>query len=482
MESLKDLLTPFKDCVIKNKGNPKITGICSNSKKIQHGDLYVAIVGQKFDGRDFIEEAIKAGAKAVITDLYNPLLDPKIPQVITKNPGKLAQELALKFYERPSILIGVTGTNGKTTVTYLVKSLLDQLDKKTALIGTCEIDTLQYRMNAKLTTPDGIELCRYMQDAKKGGAYALAMEVSSHALDQKRILGVKFDIALFTNLTHDHLDYHKTFEAYKNAKGLLFSKDYVKKDGLCVFNIDDPVGIEYKNKAPFKTTTYSLKDPSADLHLSDLVIKKEGTFGKLCYQNSSYDFYSPLIGKFNASNALCAVATALHLGFDIQKILEALKTVSGAKGRLEKVTKNIIIDFAHTPDGLESVLSTLKEMDYKKVHVLFGCGGDRDRLKRPKMAEIAQKLADVITITSDNPRTEDPLQIIEDIKKGLSSFDQIQIEVDRKLAIQKAIQKLKADEILVLCGKGHEKSQIIGHIAHEFDEEKIVKETLKELI
>lgn len=482
MESLKQLLASYKDCIIKNKGNPQISGICSHSKKIQHGDIYVAIVGKNVDGRDFIEEAIKSGAKAVITDLYNPLLDPKIPQVITKHPEKLGKELALRFYEKPSCLIGVTGTNGKTTVTYLIQSLLQKLGKKTGLIGTCVIDTLLYQMNAKLTTPDGIELCRFLQDAKKGGAEALAMEVSSHALDQKRIFGIKFDITLFTNLTHDHLDYHKTFEAYQGAKARLFSKEYLKEGGISILNADDPAGVLFKNQAPYLTCTYSLQNRSADLYLSDLCIKKEGTFGKLHYRGSIFDFYVPLIGQFNASNALCAIAAALHLGYDMQHILEELKTVKGAKGRLEKITDNILIDFAHTPDGLQSVLKTLKEMDYKKVHVLFGCGGDRDRLKRPKMGEIAQKLADVVTITSDNPRTEDPMQIIEDIKKGLSSLDQIDIEIDRKLAIQKAIAKLKEDEILVLCGKGHEKSQIIGHIAYAFDEEKIVNDILGGLL
>jgi UDP-N-acetylmuramoyl-L-alanyl-D-glutamate--2,6-diaminopimelate ligase len=470
---LKSLLKDEKNVLVKSALNPEVLGISSHSKAMKPFELYVAYKGASFDGRDFIEEAYKSKALGVITDIYNPLLDKKFIQIITKDPKALAQRLCLKLYGTLDYLVGVTGTNGKTTVSFCVKQLLEALDKPCGLVGTCLIDTIKKVEEANLTTPCGILLSRYIHETKQALGNCLVTEVSSHALDQKRILGHEFDTVIFTNLTHDHLDYHKTFEAYGEAKLKLFLKDYMKKEGgFAVINLDDPFSKIILEKTERKVLTYSLKDETADFFLKDMAFSEEGFKGTLIHNQKSYALSSHLIGTFNAYNILAAIMTAYIYTHDLEKVIAHLSAVTGAPGRLEKVTRNIYIDYAHTPDGLESLLQSIKKLPFKKIRLVFGCGGDRDKEKRPLMGKIAETLADEIIVTSDNPRHEEPGQIIAQILSGMQK--KAQVFEDRKEALEYAAKDLDKDTVLIVAGKGHEKKQQIGSISIPFDEKKIL--------
>jgi len=476
---LKTLVKDEKDLLLKSSHNPEITGLNTHSKSIKPGELYIAFKGSAFDGRDFIHEALKSGAAGVITDLYNPLLDKKFVQVITKNPQVMGQKLALKFYKKAPWLIGITGTNGKTTTAFCIKQLFDLLGFRLGLVGTCMIDTLFSQKEAFLTTPDGVFLSRLIQETQDAGGVGLVTEVSSHALDQNRILGHVFDVTVFTNLTHDHLDYHKTFEAYQEAKLKLFLDNYLPKTkAFALINLDDPYAETIISKTRREVITYSLKNPKADFYLKDLTVTKEVSRGNLIYQKTSYPFKSPLLGDFNASNILAALACASLIEKDVNKILAQLEFIQGAPGRLQKVQSNIYIDYAHTPDGLESVLKTLKQLPFKKLKVLFGCGGDRDKDKRPLMGQIAETWADDLIITSDNPRFEEPAQILDEIKKGLKNPLKARCIVDREEAIFEACRCLEDDTLLLVAGKGHEKFQLVKHEKIPFDEAELIQQAM----
>ena len=479
---LKDLLKDIKNITLKGSSNPVITGLSAHSKSLKPGELYIAFKGQSFDGRDFINEAVNSKAAGVITDIYNPLLDKKFVQIITKDPKALGSSLALKFYSPLDYLLGVTGTNGKTTVSFCVQSLFNALDIKCGLVGTCHLDNLNSIKQATLTTPDSITLARIISEVKQNKGEALITEVSSHALDQKRVFGHKFQTVIFTNLTHDHLDYHKTMEAYAESKLKLFLDDYMPKNkGYAVINIDDPFSKVILEKTKREVFTYSLHDERADFYLKDTLTHTRGIEGTLVFKSKHYKLESSLVGLFNASNLLAAIATAYSVCFNIDKIMQHTKAINGAPGRLEKVKDNIFIDYAHTPDGLESVLTSLKKLPFKKIRLLFGCGGDRDKQKRPLMGKIAESFADEIIVTSDNPRTENPESIIQDILEGMSK-QKHSVFVDRKEAIKNALQDLSDDTLLLIAGKGHEKIQIIGTTSVPFDEKDIINELLLERV
>lgn len=476
---LKQLLEAYKQCQLKSASNPLITGLSTHSKGIKPGELYVAVKGSTFDGRDFIPEVIASKAAGVITDLYNPLLDKKFAQVITPHPLECAQVLAQKFYHPLETLIGVTGTNGKTTVSFCIQQLFQALKIPCALIGTCHSDTLGSKVSSTLTTPDGVNFSRLVHESKLGGAQALVTEVSSHALDQQRLKGHKFQITVFTNLTHDHLDYHKTFERYGAAKLQLFLDDYRPQgSSYAVINLDDPFATTIIDNTHREVITYSLINPKATFYFKDLTIESTGIRGFVCHKDRSYGFKTHLLGSFNAANLLAAIATAYCKQPDLHSIVSHLGTIEGAPGRLEKVTSNIYIDFAHTPDGLLSVLKVLKQLPFSKIRLLFGCGGDRDQAKRPLMAKVAETFADELYITSDNPRHEDPEKIIQEIVQGLKNPGLAQVIVNRKEALKQAVLDLDPDTILLIAGKGHEKTQIVGHQSLPFDERALIEEFL----
>jgi len=378
---------------------------------------------------------------------------------------------------------GVTGTNGKTTTTYLIESMLDNAGKCAGVIGT-----ISYRYNGKVlkaenTTPGAIEIHSLMKNMHASKVKYVVMEVSSHALDQGRVEGVEFDIGIFTNLTHDHLDYHGDFEHYKAAKKLLFEeylRDSSKEKKYAILNIDDPTVREFVLEAPVETLSYSTKG-YADAHLIRYSEDIEGLMLDVSLMGKKISLVSPLIGAFNASNILAAMLYGVAVNMSYEKIKEGIEKLEGVPGRLERVKNerniSIFIDYAHTPDALNNVLILLSRLKKGRLIVVFGCGGDRDTAKRPLMGSIATNHADLAIITSDNPRNENPLSIIEDIKKGINGRPYKVVE-NRKEAIFEAVKLTGENDILLVAGKGHEDYQIIGDKTYHFSDREVIEEAL----
>lgn len=457
MASIK-LKTLFQDLDVKIYGpmQTEIKGLCLNSKLVKPSDLFVATKGSKEDGSLFIEEAIASGASAILCDLYNPFLN--TPQIVCKNPSHLLPLLAKKFYKDPSSklsLVGITGTSGKTTTAYLTKHLLQD----TGLLGTIEYIIKDHVVPAHLTTPDILTVYKYLSEmAHKDLAYAV-MEVSSHALDQGRVEGLDFSYGVFTNLSHEHLDYHKTMDEYVKAKAKLMGLSHK----ACILNLDDPYYSIMKSSAKAKVFSYSL-EKKADLFAKDIKMSLTKMSFTLCYKDKEIEMTSPLIGKFNLYNILAALSICILEKMPFATLQERLKTFPSVKGRLEKikVRKKIhaFVDFAHKEDALKQVLETLYSVKKGKIITVFGCGGDRDKEKRPRMGKVAEKYSDLVILTNDNPRTEDPVKIVEEIEKGFSCKKKPLKILDRKLAIEKALELAEPNDIVLVAGKGHETKQI----------------------
>jgi UDP-N-acetylmuramoyl-L-alanyl-D-glutamate--2,6-diaminopimelate ligase len=405
--------------------------------------------------------------------------------VITSEIASLEQHIAETYYDeshRKLVLFGVTGTNGKTSISYLVKHLMDQLLGECGLIGTIEWIIGKNRLPSFLTTPDLLTNHKIFYEMVHSGARAAAMEVSSHALDQGRVRGIDFDVAIFSNLTLDHLDYHKTMQAYGEAKMRLFSS--LKTHQWAVINSDDPWKEQIQKICPGEILTYGL-DKVAMLRATHLELSPKGMRFVVHFKEQKMAFHSPLIGRFNVYNCLAAIGAALTQGFELEKIVYALQNFKKVVGRLESVPnsfdRNIYVDYAHTDDALKNILETLQEMKKGRIITVFGCGGSRDRTKRPKMAQVAEKYSDFVFVTSDNPRQEDPKEIIREILAGFSSSEKVWVEVDRKKAIEQAILSLTSEDILLIAGKGHENYQIFSHQTIDFDDRKVALEALDKL-
>lgn len=476
---LRKLFKEINDAQIKGARDPEITGICSNSKLVAPGSLFIAKQGLVNDGASYIVEAIQAGASAVLTDIFDPSLK-EIVQVIHKNPASIEGQLAHDYYKSPSrelFVVGITGTNGKTTTSFLTKYLLDHLSGATAgLIGTIEYIIGKSRYQAVRTTPDIISNQKMLREMCHQGCQDAIMEVSSHALMQGRVDKIYFNVAIFTNLTEEHLDYHQTMDAYCAAKNLLFKN--LDQGTAAVVNADSPwvERIIKDCKAPI--FTYGILN-QADLMASDIKLTTEGTSFSLHYQAQVYPVQIPLIGRFNVYNCLAALGACLKKGFKIEKMIPLLPTCPSVSGRLEPVLNakglKIYVDFAHSADSLENVLSCLTELKTGKIITVFGCGGDRDKAKRPSMANSAERYSDFCIVTSDNPRSENPGSICEEIASAFKKNAYI-IEIDRKKAIAKAIEMASPLDIILIAGRGHETSQIFAHKTIEFDDCKIAKE------
>ena len=462
---LKRLLKDLPVQKIVGSKEIEITGVCADSRLVSPGNLFIAKKGMTSDGAKYISNAIASGAVAVVTDLYDPFLT-SIVQVICEDVAAVEAQLAAAYYQydpNALFLVGITGTNGKTTSTYLIKHLFDRMQRPCGLIGSIERVVGKNVFPSPINTPDAVTNYKLFYEMRACGDKAAVMEVSSHGLDQGRVKGISYDAAIFTNLTLDHLDYHKTMEAYGAAKAKLFASCK-----LAILNGDDPFSAQLK-KGPF--VTFGIDQP-ADVRASAIVLGSDGTSFTVQYRDQTVSWRSPLIGRFNVYNMLGVLALAVSQNISLKDATGVLASFKTAPGRLERVPNpfglNVFIDYAHTDDALSNVLSTLRELKKGKLITIFGCGGNRDASKRPKMGAIATSMSDVTIVTSDNPRNEDPRQIIDEILVGCKTSPIV--EIDRQSAIEKAIALATKEDIVLIAGKGHENYQVFAHQTIDFDD------------
>lgn len=446
-----------------------------DSRKVNDGDIFVAIKGFNHDANDYVEEAIRNGAKTVVVEKGLYSVDTLI---VNDTKEYLIKYLSENYYEKIKDLkvIGITGTNGKTTSCFLLYQALNKLGFKSAYIGTIGFyldDNITVLNN---TTPDILDIYEMFLECVEHNCEYVVMEVSSHALAMKRIEGILFDYAVFTNLTKDHLDYHKNMDEYRRAKQILFTK--IKKNGKAIINIDD----KYHNYFLLEdnnNVTYG--SSNCDYQIKDYQILSDGNVFNVFYDGQKYKYENSLIGKYNIYNTLITVIILNEIGVQYPEAYEIIKNLSSPKGRMDKIEYNdnlIIIDYAHTPDAVENIINTVKQLSSNKIYTIIGCGGNRDKTKRPEMAKVATELSDFVVFTSDNPRFENPSDIIDDMVKNLEC-DNYEIIINRKDAIEKSIQMLTKSDILLVLGKGHEDYQIINGEKFDFDDKKVVLEIIR---
>ena len=473
---LHDLLRQFdSDISLSGVPNVTVTDVAEDSRQVQVGGLFIARPGTRTDGSQFLNDAAERGAAAAVVS--SRIAGIPLPQVVTEDIARAASVLANLHAGSPSQslrVIGITGTNGKTTTAYLLRHVLNQLSIRCGLIGTVEIDDGRSRREAAMTTPGSCEVARLLGTMRDKGCRACAMEVSSHALDQQRVAGVTFAGAAFTNLTGDHLDYHGTMDDYAAAKARLFA--LLSDHAVAVINDDDPWASRIGRDCRGRIIRFGF-GKSADFRARDISVTAQGTNFVLMAPDGRVEVTSPLVGRHNVENMLAAAALAGEVfGLSVQQVARGLRDAQGAPGRLQAVRLGqpfaVLIDYAHTDDALENVLQALRPITRGRLRVLFGCGGDRDRTKRPRMARTAEKLADDVYITSDNPRTEDPQRIVEEVASGLSSTGRSRaiIEPDRRNAIERILCDAEPGDVVLIAGKGHENYQIIGSEKRHFDD------------
>ncbi len=472
---LKDLISTDN-----HLGDIKISGITCDSREVKDGYAFVCIKGWKLDGHDYAKKAIESGAAVVIVERDLGLSN----QIVVNDTHAAYATMSANWFDNPAKklkLIGVTGTNGKTSVTYMIKTALEKCGEKVGLIGTIHNMIGDQTLASRNTTPDAYELNSLLSLMVKSGCSYAVMEASSHALHQKRIFGMEFEVGVFTNLTQDHLDYHITMDNYLDAKRTLF-----KMCKTAVINMDDEYAKRMTQDLDCKVVTVSAKNDDSVYSAKSINFRSDG----VNYQLVGYSTIHPISlktgGVFSVYNSMCAVVACIELGYTVHQVATALSELGGVKGRAEVVPCDkkftIIIDYAHTPDGLDNILNTFKNCDKNRLIAVFGCGGDRDKDKRPKMGRTAALLADFVIVTSDNPRTENPSLIIEDIIKGMKNLSTPYIVIeDRIEAIKYAIANAKENDIIVLAGKGHETYQILADKTIHLDEREVVAKALAEL-
>ncbi len=464
--------------------NVRISAIVDDSRSVRRGACFFAVRGVGRDGHHFIPAAVAAGATAIIVDRDVPI--PSGLAVVRVADTRVAlAKLASAFYgiagaARPLRIVGITGTNGKTTVAWLIRSIIQAAGQRTALFGTVEYDLVGEKRPAPLTTPGSIDLCRDLALARDAGATFAVLEVSSHALDQHRCDGLPFAAGVFTNLTGDHLDYHKTMDAYFAAKRRLF--EMLAPSASAVVNLDDPMGALLMSSSAAPVVTYGIESSACQVRAEIESMDRWGTRLVVRGPSMEWPLHTPLIGRHNVLNILAAVATGTALGIAPEAVRNGIEQVSGVPGRLQRAEPpdwpySVFVDYAHTDDALGNVLRTLRPLTTGSLRCVFGCGGDRDRTKRPRMAAIAGTLADVAYVTSDNPRTEDPHAIIDEILAGFSpSHDcRIVVEVDRKRAISAALLDAEPGDTVLIAGKGHETYQLVGDRVLPFDDVEVAR-------
>ena len=481
--------------------NQPVSQVCCDSRLVQAGSLFIGLPGSRVDGGCLWPEALAAGAVAAVIGAAAAAQRPPAaedPVLVVADPlAAWAGRLAAAFWRQPSQamrLIGVTGTNGKTTTTSLIEHLAAEAGRPAALFGTLVNRWPGHSHTAEHTTAFADQLQAQLAAALAAGTQVAAMEVSSHALDQQRVAGCSFAAAVFTNLSQDHLDYHASMEAYFEAKALLFAPDQAL--GGAVVNVDDPWGAQLAQRLESQSPNCrlwrsSLDDGPAELRLTDLRFGPSGIDGTLISPVGSGAFRSPLVGRFNAMNLLQAVGVLALLELPLPLLLQGLASFQGVPGRMQRVAiagldaaaasqlPGVIVDYAHTPDGLENALGAARPFCDGRLICVFGCGGDRDRGKRPLMGEIAARLADQVWVTSDNPRTEDPAQILQDVVAGIPAGSQLQVEAERAIAIAAAIAGAAANDLVIIAGKGHEDYQILGTTKIHFDDREHAETALR---
>jgi len=485
---LKRLTDLIKGCLAEEINAPldlEITGLAYDSRRLQKGEIFVAIKGEQADGHDFIAEAQQKGAAAVIVEEKTKV--PKgMPFIRVKDSRRELSRLAANFYGHPSRklkVIGITGTNGKTTTAFLIQQILKKAGLKCGLIGTVNYDTGREVISATRTTPESLDLQKLLSEMTENGLDFVVMEVSAHALSLKRVNDINFKEAIFTNFSQDHLDFYPSLDGYLKAKLSLFAM--LSPTSFAIINNDDPAKDRFKEITKAKTYLYGFGDSSlirgrlikADLECSRF---------KVYYPQGETEINFKLKGRFNIYNALAAFGAAYALGLSPLTIKEALTEAKGVPGRLQAVDYplpfKVIIDYAHTPDGLQNVLEAIKEITPGRIITVFGAGGNRDRSKRPLMGEVAGSLSDIVIVTSDNPRKEDPQKIIEDILEGLKGRKTgVIVEIDRRRAIARAFRLAAGGDTVLIAGKGHETYQIIGEKTIHFDDYEVALEEIQKL-
>ncbi len=484
---LKELLKALKSYEIQGSEDTEIFDIQYDSRAVEKGSLFVAVKGEKADGNVFVPQAIEKGAVAVVTDRSKDsgvrIQEYAATIIYVPNAREALAKISTAFFGEPASklkLVGITGTNGKTTTSFLVESILREAGLNPGVIGTINYRYAGKVLPAPNTTPESLDLQRLLKDMVDRGVKSVVMEVSSHALSQDRVAGLIFDAGVFTNLTQDHLDYHGTMEAYFEAKARLFT-DFIDEGRAAVINMDDPKGEELSKRAVGRVMGYGKTGKGRgkeNIFPKDIRLGVDGIKGIFATPSGDVKINSSLMGEFNLYNILAAVGAGVGLGLPVEAIEKGISDLKNVPGRLERVDAGqgftILVDYAHTPDALERVLATVRELTDKRIITVFGCGGDRDKGKRPIMGRIAAGYSDVVIVTSDNPRTEDPMTIIEDIKAGIilvrGQGSEVRVIPDRREAIIEAIKEANKGDVVLLAGKGHEDYQIIGNEKIYFDD------------
>ena len=465
---------------------PEVKGITYDSRQAEAGYIFVCIKGFEKDGHDYIENAIDNGARVIVVEKEVPIREGITYIKVNDSRAALGRlsEVFYDFANRELDLVGVTGTNGKTTTTYMVEAILRSAGQKAGLIGTIRSKVEEQIFPATRTTPESSDLQRLFAKMVEAGASHAVMEVSSHALELKRVQNLEFKVGVFTNISQDHLDFHQSLENYRKAKGKLFS-NYLTEDGIGVINIDDPSGSYMVEQCTGKVLTYGI-DHEADIRGSKVNVSVTGTTYQVTTPVGQTTLDLKLTGYFNVYNSLAAITTGLAFGISLEDIKKGLEGLAGVAGRFEQVdcgqNFGVVVDYAHTPDGMENVLKTARKITDGRTIAVFGCGGDRDKTKRPIMGEVGAKYSDLCILTSDNPRTEDPSQILKDVEKGVRQVeepvDYIVIE-DRREAIFKAVERAEKGDIVIILGKGHETYQIFKDGTINFDDREVAREAIR---
>ncbi|NUO08595.1 MAG: UDP-N-acetylmuramoyl-L-alanyl-D-glutamate--2,6-diaminopimelate ligase [Candidatus Brocadia sp.] len=481
LSELCSCLKEYKSCDFAEK---KVYGITQDSRKVKEGYVFVAINGHKVDGHDFIIEAIEKGAAALVVGKKIEVTS-QIPRITVSNTRYALAALSNRFYGEPSsqmIVVGITGTNGKTTTSYLTKSIIEASGSKAGLIGTIQYQIGDRVIPAQETTPESVEIQGYLSEMLKSGIKYAVIEASSHALSQHRLDGVRFSSAIFTNLSVEHLDYHVNIRDYRAEKLKLVKG--LGTEAFTILNADHNASKHFAGCTKSRVVWYGIKKKNADVTAEIIHMGADATRFLLSSPWGKIIMNVNLAGKYNVYNALAAAANALALGFKIDTIKSGIESLSGVPGRLEKIDCgqdfHVYIDFAHTHQALQVVLSALRGVTTGRIILVFGCGGDRDRKKRPKMGHIAEKYSDLFWITSDNPRSEAPHNIISEIQKGVRKEGCFRVQADRRIAIEEALSEAKKGDVVIIAGKGHEQYQISKGTMIPFDDREVVRQILQD--